>query len=106
MIAAKHATARLDRITANGMTLADLAQGEIPDEARFVRMIGCPETRQFELLELGYQLFLREVPTVQNPNPGTTVGRLWAGSLLKALAVDVLKANDAIGDVPVPSRKG
>lgn len=76
--------------------LADLAIGDLPDEARTVRMLGCPDTRQFEVLELGYQLFIREVATLANPVPGPWVGRLWAGDLIKALAVDVLKANDGV----------
>lgn len=78
----------------NAQVLADLAQGTLPDEARLVRRIGCPQTRQFEVHELGYHLFVVEVPTEANPAPGPWVGRLWLADVLKALAVDVLKAND------------
>lgn len=91
---AQRTEARLNGMLISTERLADLATGDLPEEARFVRMLGCPDSRQFEVLELGYQLFVREVPTRQNPKPGSTVGRLWVGDVLKALAVDVLKAND------------
>jgi hypothetical protein len=68
--------------------------GAVPEEARFVRKIGCPKTRQFEVLELGYSLIVREVPTAENPMPGPYSGVLPMAQLLKALATDVLKAND------------
>lgn len=92
---AQRTLGRLNGLIATGAAMADLAEGELPEEAHLVRMIGCPDTRQFEVLELGYHLYVREVPTVQTPMPGPMVGRLWVGEVLKALAVDVLKANDA-----------
>lgn len=73
-----------------------LDHGEVPEEARFVRMLGCPDTRQFEVLELGMMLFLREVATKANPYPGPFVATLPMAGLFKAMAVDVLKANDAL----------
>ena len=72
----------------------EVLDGEAPEEARFVRKIGCPKTRQFEVLEMGYSLFIREVPTTANPVPGSHVAVMPMAKLLKAMATDVLKAND------------
>lgn len=68
--------------------------GDVPEEARFVRKIGCPKTRQFEVLELGYSFLVREVPTEANPVPGSHAAVLAMDRVLKAMATDVLKAND------------
>lgn len=81
-------------LSAPAHTLTDVVEGALPDEARFVRMLGCPDTRQFEVVELGYALFIREVATMANPTPGPMVARLWLADTLKGMAVDVLKGND------------
>ena len=72
----------------------DLVRGPVPDEARRVRILGCPDTRRFEVLELGGMLFLREIETQTNPVPGPFVMRADTARLFNAMAVDVLKAND------------
>lgn len=77
----------------------DVVAGNLPEEARFVRMLGCPDTRQFEVLEMGYALFVREVATKANPTPGSAVARLWLADVLKGMAADVLKGNDAMEGV-------
>lgn len=72
----------------------DVVHGDVPEESRFVRMLGCPDTRQFEVLELGGMILLRETPTKHQPNPGRSVARMDSAKLLKAMAAAVLKAND------------
>lgn len=82
-------------LSAPAHMLTDVVEGPLPAEARPVRMLGCPDTRQFEVVELGYALFVREVATRANPTPGPMVARLWLADTLRGMAVDVLKANDA-----------
>lgn len=69
--------------------------GRVPDEARRVRVLGCPATRGFEVLELGGMIIVREIATVANPAPGPFAATLPMAQLLNAMAADVLKANDS-----------
>lgn len=66
----------------------DCVSGTIPDEARFVRRLGCPDTRQFDVLELGGMLMVREVGN------GDHVARIGLAELFNKMAVAVLKHND------------
>lgn len=80
-------------LPANG---PELEVGEIPEEARFVRNLGCAASRQFEILELGTMFMLREVPSALNPTPGPVVATLPMKALFNAMAADVLKENDLL----------
>lgn len=73
----------------------EIDQGEIPEEARFVRRLGCPATRQFDVMELGGDLFMVEVATDANPTPGDHVVIIPTMDIFRQAATRVLKANDA-----------
>ncbi len=80
--------------TAVAGLLVDMVRGELPEEAQRVRLIGCPQSRQFEVLELGQAMFVREIACEANPDPGNAVACLWSAPMFNRLAAAVLKEND------------
>jgi hypothetical protein len=68
----------------------------IPDEAQLVKIIGCPESRQFGIFELGGILMIREGWTPQRPRTTSVVTTVGLSSLLRRTAVSIIKANDGM----------
>lgn len=63
----------------------------IPADAGKIKHIGCPDTRQFEVFEMGGALMLREAGKA-----GSHIAMLEVGTILNKMAVAVLKANDGL----------
>ena len=75
-----------------------IVDGPLPGEAHLVRRLGCPKTRQFEVYEMGYSLFIIETPTEQRPEKNTKVAVIGCRKLLNTTAARLLKANDSKGN--------
>ena len=73
-----------------------ILEGELPDEARFVRRLGCPKTRQFDVYEMGYSLFMVETPIEERPQSETKVAVIGCRQLLNTTAARLLKSNDGV----------
>jgi hypothetical protein len=62
---------------------------KIPADAGKIKHLGCPDTRQFEVFEMGGAIMLRE-----SGKPDSHVAMIEIGTTLNKMAVAVLKAND------------
>jgi len=74
-----------------------------PEEATLLKIIGCPESRQFGVFELGGILMVRELPTLLSPELSTHTATIGLSTLLRRTAVSIIKANDGM---PIPEALG
>jgi hypothetical protein len=72
------------------LTISD-PEESIPDEAQKIKHLGCPDTRQFEVFEMGGMIMVHEA------NRDTShIVTIELGTIMNKACVAVLKANDGM----------